>query len=78
MEAAVKQLKDALAGEDIEAVKRGHENLVSVSQEFAQRLYAAAQSSAARPCGARRARRCRGVGAVGRRGRRRGDRRRAG
>ena len=28
MDAAVKQLKDALAGDDIEAVKRGHENLV--------------------------------------------------
>jgi molecular chaperone DnaK len=47
MEAAVKQLKDALAGEDIEAVKSSHENLVAVSQEFAQRLYAAAQNSAA-------------------------------
>ena len=46
MDAAVAQLKDALEGEDIEAVKRSHENLVSVSQEFAQRLYAAAQSSA--------------------------------
>ena len=46
MDAAVKQLKDALAGDDIEAVKRGHENLVSVSQEFAQRLYQAAQASA--------------------------------
>ena len=46
MDAAVKQLKDALAGDDIEAVKRGHENLVSVSQEFAQRLYQAAQAGA--------------------------------
>ncbi len=46
MEAAVKQLKDALAGDDIEAVKRSHENLVNVSQEFAQRLYAAAQAGA--------------------------------
>jgi molecular chaperone DnaK len=46
MEAAVKQLKDALAGDDIEAVKRGHENLVAVSQEFAQRLYQAAQATA--------------------------------
>jgi molecular chaperone DnaK len=44
MEAALKQLKDALAGTDIEAVKRGHENLVNASQEFAQRLYAAAQA----------------------------------
>jgi molecular chaperone DnaK len=32
MEAALKELKDALAGPDIEAVKRGHENLVAVSQ----------------------------------------------
>jgi molecular chaperone DnaK len=52
MDAAVKQLKDALAGEDIEAVKRGHENLVSVSQEFAQRLYQAAQASSAQSGGA--------------------------
>ena len=28
MDAALKELKDALAGTDIEAVKRGHENLV--------------------------------------------------
>src|SRR6185369_7041502 len=45
MEAALKELKDALAGTDIEAVKRGHENLVTVSQDFAQRLYAQAQQS---------------------------------
>jgi molecular chaperone DnaK len=45
MEGALKELKDALAGPDIEAVKRAHENLVSVSQEFAQRLYAQAQAA---------------------------------
>ena len=45
MEAALKELKDALAGTDIEAVKRGHENLVTVSQDFAQRLYANAQAA---------------------------------
>ena len=45
MEVALKELKDALAGTDIEAVKRGHENLVTVSQEFAQRLYANAQQA---------------------------------
>ena len=45
MEAALKELKDALAGTDIEAVKRGHENLVNASQEFAQRLYAQAQQA---------------------------------
>ncbi|MET0629211.1 MAG: Hsp70 family protein, partial [Acidimicrobiia bacterium] len=47
MEAALKELKDALAGADIEAVKRGHEQLVTVSQDFAQRLYAQAQASQA-------------------------------
>jgi len=45
MDAALKELKDALAGTDIEAVKRGHENLVTVSQDFAQRLYANAQQA---------------------------------
>ena len=45
MEAALKELKDALAGTDIEAVKRAHENLVNVSSDFAQRLYAQAQAS---------------------------------
>ena len=52
MEAALKQLKDALAGADIEAVKRGHEHLVSVSQDFAQRLYQQAQASQAGDGGA--------------------------
>jgi molecular chaperone DnaK len=46
MEGAIAELKDALAGTDIEAVKRGHEKLVAASQEFAQRLYQQAQSSA--------------------------------
>jgi molecular chaperone DnaK len=45
MEAALKELKDALAGPDVEAVKRGHENLVTVSQDFAQRLYQQAQAN---------------------------------
>ena len=44
MEAALKELKDALAGADIDAVKRGHENLIAVSQDFAQRLYQQAQA----------------------------------
>jgi molecular chaperone DnaK len=39
IEEKLKALKDALAGSDIEAVKRGHEELLSASQEFAQRLY---------------------------------------
>ena len=43
----LRELKDALAGPDIEAVKRGHENLVSVSQDFAQRLYQQAQAAQA-------------------------------
>ena len=77
MEAALKELKDALAGTDIEAVKRGHESLVNVSQEFAQRLYAQAQQAQnaadARPV----RRRCRRDRGRRRRGRRRRDRRRA-
>jgi molecular chaperone DnaK len=44
IEEKLKALKDALAGSDIEAVKRGHEELLSASQEFAQRLYQSAQS----------------------------------
>jgi molecular chaperone DnaK len=39
IEEKLKALKDALAGSDIEAVKRGHEELLTASQEFAQRLY---------------------------------------
>ena len=39
IEEKLKALKDALAGSDIEAVKRGHEELLAASQEFAQRLY---------------------------------------
>ena len=78
IEAALKELKDALAGTDIEAVKRGARGrCIDASQEFAQRLYAAARSAAA---GRRRRRWRRGarrVGADRRRGRRRRDRRRA-
>jgi molecular chaperone DnaK len=44
IETELKALKDALAGTDIEAVKRAHEALVQASQEFAQRLYAAASA----------------------------------
>ncbi len=44
IESELKALKDALAGTDIEAVKRAHEALVAASQEFAQRLYAAASA----------------------------------
>jgi molecular chaperone DnaK len=43
VESALKELKDALAGTDIEAVKRGHERVMTVMQDFSQRLYQAAQ-----------------------------------
>jgi molecular chaperone DnaK len=44
IEDALKTLKDALAGPDVEAVKQAHEGLLSASQEFAQRLYQSAQA----------------------------------
>ena len=47
IEEALGVLRDALAGTDVEAVKQAHEGLLSASQEFAQRLYAAAQASQA-------------------------------
>jgi molecular chaperone DnaK len=47
IEDSLKRLKDALAGTDIDAVKSAHEALISASQEFAQRIYAAAQSAPA-------------------------------
>ncbi|MGZ4795467.1 MAG: molecular chaperone DnaK [Acidimicrobiia bacterium] len=46
IESALKSLKDALAGTDVDAVRRAHEELIGASQEFAQRLYSAAQQSA--------------------------------
>jgi len=51
VETAIGSLKDALSGSDVEAIKRGTEQLMQVSQGFAQRLYEAAsqQSSAAAP-----------------------------
>jgi molecular chaperone DnaK len=52
IEDALKALKDALAGTDIDAVKSAHETLITASQEFAQRIYAAAQSTAADEPGA--------------------------
>ena len=45
IEDSLKRLKDALAGTDIDAVKAAHESLITASQEFAQRIYAAAQSA---------------------------------
>ncbi len=48
IDGALKALKDALAGPDVEAVKSAHESLLSASQEFAQRLY---QQTAAQQAG---------------------------
>jgi molecular chaperone DnaK len=39
IEEKLQALKDALAGSDIDAVRRGQEELLAASQEFAQRLY---------------------------------------
>ncbi len=47
IEAAIGELKEALAGEDVEAIKAKHDGLVQASQEFAQRLYQAAQQQQA-------------------------------
>jgi len=44
IESALGELKTALAGEDIDAVRQKHEALLTASQEFAQRLYQAAQA----------------------------------
>ena len=54
LEDALKALKDALAGPDVDEVKRTHEALVEVSQEFTRRLYqnAQAQQGAEAPGGA--------------------------
>jgi molecular chaperone DnaK len=46
VEAALKGVKDALAGTDIEAIKDATEKLVGVSQSFSQRLYEQASASA--------------------------------
>ncbi|MGQ0802950.1 MAG: molecular chaperone DnaK [Actinomycetota bacterium] len=47
IEGALKELKDALAGTDVDAVKRAHEALTAASQEFAQRLYEQASQAQA-------------------------------
>ena len=39
IEDALKRLKDALAGADIEAVKSAHESLLTASNEFTRKLY---------------------------------------
>ena len=47
LEASLKELKDALAGPDVDAVTRAREGLTASLQDFSQRLYAAAQQQAA-------------------------------
>ena len=47
IDAAIGELKEALKGEDTDAIRAKHEALVQASQEFAQRLYAAAQQQQA-------------------------------
>jgi molecular chaperone DnaK len=47
IDAALGELKTALEGEDVDAVRAKHEALIQASQEFAQRLYASAQQQAA-------------------------------
>ena len=49
VESALKTLKDALGGSDIEAIKSGTEALMTASQTFAQKLYeqSAAEQAAA-------------------------------
>ena len=46
VEAALKSVKDALAGTNLEAIKDATEKLVGVSQSFSQRLYEQASASA--------------------------------
>ena len=47
VEAGLKELKDALGGQDLEAIKRATETLVTASQGFAQKLYEAASAEQA-------------------------------
>ena len=44
LEAKLKELKDALAGPDLDAVTRAHESLTAALQDFSQRLYSATQA----------------------------------
>jgi molecular chaperone DnaK len=46
VEVALKGVKDALAGSDLDAIKDSTEKLVGVSQSFSQRLYEQASASA--------------------------------
>ncbi len=47
IEAALKELKDALAGVDTDAVKRAHEGLNVALQDFSQKLYQQTQGASA-------------------------------
>jgi molecular chaperone DnaK len=49
---ALDELKEALKGEDVDAIRAKHEALIQASQEFAQRLYQAAQQQQAAAGGA--------------------------
>ncbi|HVW30933.1 MAG TPA: molecular chaperone DnaK [Acidimicrobiia bacterium] len=46
IEDALKSVKEALAGTDVDAIKRSHEALISASQNFASRLYQQAAANA--------------------------------
>ena len=48
---AVANLKDALAGTNVEAIKDSTEKLMGVSQSFSQRLYEQASQAASAPSG---------------------------
>ena len=47
IEAALGVLKTALAGDNLDAVRQKHDELLAASQEFAQRLYQSAQAQQA-------------------------------
>lgn len=46
IEDALKSVKEALAGTDLDALKTAHESLISASQNFASRLYQQAAANA--------------------------------
>jgi len=51
VESAVANLKDALAGTNVESIKDATEKLMGVSQSFSQRLYEQASQAASAPSG---------------------------
>jgi molecular chaperone DnaK len=46
IEDALKSVKEAIAGTDVDAIKKAHESLISASQNFASRLYQQAAAQA--------------------------------